>query len=527
MTKTLLGRYTMLATHHRLASLGVVLALVLLTSFFRVIPAHAIEHRSPAYAGGTWYVATTGDDLNSCSSAGSPCATINEALGRSSAGDIIRVAAGVYAGPVIIEKSVQTLGGWNSSFTTQNGFSVIYGHYTDSTLLITTMPEFPKITVEVSRFIIQHSQQSGIHTANAIFTLRNTTIRDNRSIYNSGGIYASVDNTITLENVTISGNYAGFAGGGIYSYSATNTITIKNSTIANNSAGVYGGGIVIDGGGFHLQNSILAGNTTAGQGADCLGTLETAQHTILGDMTGCNITAGTANQLNSDPQIGDSAVGSPGYHALKPGSPAINAGNPATCLATDARGVARPQGSLCDIGAYEYVVPGAASSFGIIHGTPQETAPRTAFPSQFAVYVVDAAGNPVNGATVNFTAPASGATGTFASSGIRSASVLTDPAGIAIASPFTANSQQGTYNVTASVVGLAGSVSFALTNAAWYVAPTGSDSNLCTAPASACATINQAVENASDGDTILVAAGTYTNPGNVDAVAFIYKDLVI
>jgi hypothetical protein len=35
------------------------------------------------------------------------------------------------------------------------------------------------------------------------------------------------------------------------------------------------------------------------------------------------------------------------------GSPAINAGNNATCPTTDQRGVTRPQGGVCDIGAFE------------------------------------------------------------------------------------------------------------------------------------------------------------------------------
>ena len=50
----------------------------------------------------------------------------------------------------------------------------------------------------------------------------------------------------------------------------------------------------------------------------------------------------------------------PATHALQSGSPAIDAGNPATpgsggnaCEPTDQRGVARPQGAACDIGAFE------------------------------------------------------------------------------------------------------------------------------------------------------------------------------
>ena len=40
-------------------------------------------------------------------------------------------------------------------------------------------------------------------------------------------------------------------------------------------------------------------------------------------------------------------------HALLPGSPAINAGTNSGCPSTDQRGVARPIGAKCDIGAYE------------------------------------------------------------------------------------------------------------------------------------------------------------------------------
>ena len=37
------------------------------------------------------------------------------------------------------------------------------------------------------------------------------------------------------------------------------------------------------------------------------------------------------------------------------GDSAVDAGNDAACSTTDARGVARPQGPHCDIGAFELV----------------------------------------------------------------------------------------------------------------------------------------------------------------------------
>ncbi len=48
----------------------------------------------------------------------------------------------------------------------------------------------------------------------------------------------------------------------------------------------------------------------------------------------------------------------------------------------------------------------------------------------------------------------------------------------------------------------------------WYVAPGGSDSNTCTSPGAACASINGAISKAVYGDTIYVATGTYTGTGS-------------
>jgi len=58
--------------------------------------------------------------------------------------------------------------------------------------------------------------------------------------------------------------------------------------------------------------------------------------------------------------------------ALLPGSPAIDAGNNANCPVADQRGVTRPQGDGCDIGAYEYVPPATP--------TPTNTFTPTATP---------------------------------------------------------------------------------------------------------------------------------------------------
>src|SRR5882762_1186692 len=105
---------------------------------------------------------------------------------------------------------------------------------------------------------------------------------------------------------------------------------------------------------------------------------------------------------------------------------------------------------------------GAPSSITATAGTPQSATVNTAFAAQLQATVRDASNNPVNGVTVTFAAPTSGASGTFAG-GINTAT--SNAQGVATAPIFTANSTAGgPYNVAASVSGVAAPANFSLTN---------------------------------------------------------------
>ena len=69
----------------------------------------------------------------------------------------------------------------------------------------------------------------------------------------------------------------------------------------------------------------------------------------------------------------------------------------------------------------------------------------------------------MNGATVTFAAPGSGASGTFAGG---ATTATTNASGVATAAVFTANAIAGSYTVTASVSGVSTPANFSLTNLA-------------------------------------------------------------
>ncbi len=106
--------------------------------------------------------------------------------------------------------------------------------------------------------------------------------------------------------------------------------------------------------------------------------------------------------------------------------------------------------------------PAAAATVTTTAGSGQTANVGVAFATLLAVKVSDAFGNAVPGTTVVFTAPSSGASGTFVG-GAATALVVSGNNGVATAPAFTANNTAGQYSVSAAAQGLT-AVTFALIN---------------------------------------------------------------
>src|SRR5581483_3724067 len=105
------------------------------------------------------------------------------------------------------------------------------------------------------------------------------------------------------------------------------------------------------------------------------------------------------------------------------------------------------------------------SSIASTAGISQSIAVGFMYPAAFQAVVRDANNGPLQGFGVTFTAPSSGASGTFPG-GNTSVTVTTNSSGIANAPAFTANNTVGNYAVSASVPGAATPASFNLNNLA-------------------------------------------------------------
>ena len=257
-------------------------------------------------------------------------------------------------------------------------------------------------------------------------------------------------------------------------------LNINNSTIAyNNMTGGTGGGggIYHQTGSVTIQNTVIA-NNSSWSGPDCFshtigsGTIVTSNgYNLIGNNSACNISSATgdivgtsSNQINPHLTPLQDKGGSTFTHALMGGSPAINAGNPATCLSIDQRGIVRPQGTTCDIGAFEYQPGTNSSSISMLQGSPQIIGLGTVASQNFSVVIRDASGAGVQAKTVTFTTSLSGPSGVFSNTGTNTTTAITGFNGVATASTFTANTTPGAYTIQATVNGLAGSAIFNITN---------------------------------------------------------------
>ena len=236
----------------------------------------------------------------------------------------------------------------------------------------------------VNAFYLAH----GGGLAGTTVTVTNSTISGNSADGNGGGVWKSSAGSLIVTGSTISGNSAS-AGGGLLTDGSS---TIRHSTIAFNTTTGVGKGIFVNGGSLLLDHSIVARNTgTNGDVNGLLGTTITAQYSFVGNNQGsgqlpASVESPDANGnligTNSEPinpYLSPLANnGGPTLtHALLPGSPAIDAGDPAAVAGEngvpqfDQRGEpwARVASGRIDMGAVEWQanpLPGDYNFNGVV-----------------------------------------------------------------------------------------------------------------------------------------------------------------
>jgi hypothetical protein len=205
----------------------------------------------------------------------------------------------------------------------------------------------------------------GVSSAGGTDSVTNTTFASNLAGAGGAGGPGGVGGTTNGDGGN-GGN--GGSGGGARLNSPTSALLV-NVTVAANDAGAPGapgtgaatgtpgtggstGGVLAAGFPTTLQNSLLFSN----DGGNCSSLITDGGHNLSFAGSGC-----PATFASGDPDLGSlqNNGGATKTISLQPGSAAINQipSTGAGCPATDQRGVPRPSGSACDIGAYEVAPP--------------------------------------------------------------------------------------------------------------------------------------------------------------------------
>jgi hypothetical protein len=237
------------------------------------------------------------------------------------------------------------------------------------------------LNVTTSTFSGNSAQEGGGIMNQNSATVTNSTFTSNNATDYGGGALVNTAGTETVAGDTFVGNTG--PGGGAIDNDAT--LNISDSTFTNNTGGTNGGGAVVNFGTTTVNQSTFSGNTSP-YGANLYNytgySLSMSMDIVAGGLTGtncgglapitdlgynidtgssCGFTATNHSLPNTQPELDALAWngGSTQTMALPAGSPAIDAipsATPGCTGSTDQRGITRPQGKRCDIGAYEVVV---------------------------------------------------------------------------------------------------------------------------------------------------------------------------
>jgi hypothetical protein len=221
------------------------------------------------------------------------------------------------------------------------------------------------------------------HYGGGVLTGATTTIRRSTLAENGagvgGGIY-SAGAVLTVVNSTISSNLGTLRGGGVGTDAGTGSMNFYSSTIENNGTNQtssQGAGLLLNSPSSYLASTIVANNHELGGAPDDVAcapqvtsVTSSGYNVITSTALGCVITGA---YLTQDPQLAPRAHngGTTSTVMLLPPSVAIDAGPPTGCvdeanapLTTDQRGVKRPIGVRCDLGAVEVEPKGDANGDG-------------------------------------------------------------------------------------------------------------------------------------------------------------------
>ncbi len=339
--------------------------------------------------------------------------TIDGAQGGSGGGGVLVTSGDLILAGSTISSNTATITEGSGSFGRDGGGGIFFAGETsggtddlileDSTIAGNTLLVPAGSAAEYDGGGALLAGGTSVLARDSTFSANNADLRGDVEAAGGGAVIdfggGSAYTNTTFANNTTELALALFAnGGGAIYYDNAGISSLANDTFAGNSATLTPSSQNATGASIYdYETALLPADTIFSSGsastANCVlsggGAVQSAGYNLYDDSSdSCGLNA-TGDQLSSSLHLGPLANngGPADTIALLPGSQATNAGNPAGCtdafqhaLATDERGVARPQpaGGRCDVGAYEVAPPVASTGIAGALGNGTATLQGTA-----------------------------------------------------------------------------------------------------------------------------------------------------
>jgi predicted outer membrane repeat protein len=272
---------------------------------------------TPVSPGPRYVDGATGSDTTDCTDPAAPCETIGYALTQAWSEDVIHITEGTYTETLDIVISVTLKGGYTISGTLwlpHTGETIVDANGADDSVIAI----YPYTAVTIDDLTVEGADHTGVGGYGGVsidrsdVVISGTVVRDNHAGGNGGGIYIQDDGesaslilvnssilnnssdgegggiatsgwpTLTLQSVLVEGNTSNGSGGGLQ----VGIVTITNSQIVSNTAGGFGGGISAHV--IHISNSEISDNEANGPGTIFGGGISCRGQLVMQDCTVSN-----------------------------------------------------------------------------------------------------------------------------------------------------------------------------------------------------------------------------------------------
>ncbi len=270
----------------------------------------------------TWYVALGGNDADSCNSPTQPCATIQAVVDKAAAGDTVLAASNSFSDGVTLSKDLIMSGGWDATFSSQDGMTTIDLAFVWSKIGIGVNEG---ITAQIEYFKVQNSRSQGSGVQNRGDLILTHCVITNNSGFMGSGIFNS--GTMTISECSIDHNYDAYYGGGIYN---EGDMTILDSSIDHNNASNAGG--VYNGNQYKTSTVVIKNSTIWANDAGIGGGIENSSvvemiNTTIAENSASDLYGGIYNPGKSLTLSNCSVVANQGYGLVADGDANVHLQN--------------------------------------------------------------------------------------------------------------------------------------------------------------------------------------------------------